>query len=676
MSVELLPQIVTRFRNSEDFGNPITSGRTDGIQALTEQFRLLKANDSRGIGFDEQGGGHELEFNRFLHQCPLRRRGWPTSSQVRQYFDISSLHGSNTNSSSPKASRWMNQVTQAPHDAFQEMNDIMMLTLRPLNIAEIEFDIYNLKERDGSTMNDEERIFLSVCANVFANFSFVKLLDLEKLMKFFTNLFGHYHRTNPHRNCLHAADSLQMLSLFFRDPGVNFLFSDEEMLLSFLSVLTLDIAYLGLHNSTLSMMDHNYVRVFGPHSPAEQAALLVLFHELFHDENYFLGRFYSSPSPMVLALIRESLSEIVLNASPSEHSRLRDDLKHIGSSHEVKNEDITRLLSTLVYLSSNSFAFRQRHQYIRWGMSLRDELQREEDELARRAIHNFFLSRLSLNDECSFLSDYCASLRSTVQLCRGIVPVDLFDNFVRNCEKVTAEELPFVPETPHSITPPYTPWEDNTSTVTEILQNTSTFAHSLNREVSKMAILNASPQRTHGSYRAGSFTEGRSDSDFADDSQFLSDAGHVCRPEHCFLLLQLYNNCELSAKPLDGFLYQAVFLALQFDPKYLSLEARNKFITPDAADYVGLGRFILENEEAPTTAEPLVNGHNPFTGTDGFILKLMEMYRQRSQIFEASQPPIEDATVMAIDEFHMSGEDYPTAATLNGSHRNSPLVDE
>lgn len=78
-------------------------------------------------------------------------------------------------------------------------------------------------------MVDEERLFLSVCCSVFANFSFTNnlALDLRKLVRFLNGCFRCCSADNAYHNALYAADALQMLSLFFRDPAINFLFTDE-----------------------------------------------------------------------------------------------------------------------------------------------------------------------------------------------------------------------------------------------------------------------------------------------------------------------------------------------------------------------------------------------------------------------------------------------------------------
>eukprot|EP00796_Vickermania_ingenoplastis_P010661 gene10661-7407_t len=602
------------------------------------------------------GSRLQAAFNEVLNgECLMRQRTYQGSNtKARMMMDIAAPPHSNSTTGSPRVFKRTNPATQPPGETFSEMNEIMMYSLCLVNVAEIEFDIHNC----------------------FSNFAFVKFLDLNKLMKYLSSIYNLYTASNPYRNYLHAADSLQMLSLFFRDPAVNFLFTDEEILLCFLSVLALDVSHIGLHNNSLAAIEHNLVKVFGPSQTTEHAAALVFLHELFHEGNFFLAPLYKDSSAKVTSIVRESITATVLGTANCRRAFLLYELERIGASGAVRHCDIPQLMIALVILASNGFVFRQRAQCFRFGHAFRSELLREANEMAQRKL-DFFIPMDCLENVSTLIADYCAAVvKSVVDSIRALVPVDLHDNFIRNCEVPPSEEAEALSQ--QAGVSPYSPWVDDSEDVTEILLNYSTFAHSMNREVSKMAILNASPPRNFSvfeSHRPCSPVEARSESDAGglDDSQNSFGESHYCKTEHCFLFLQLYNNYEMEGKTLEEFLGQLVFLAMQLDPYYLSLEARNLFIKPDSADYVGLGKYIMENEEAPPTAERLVNRNGvqtPGCKTDGFLLQLMEMYDRRSNK-EVYIPIVEDPRPLpeAADSIggEMSPAAYPPCVTLPGT---------
>lgn len=603
-----------------------------------------------------------------------------TGSTVRCFADISAAGYSMSVTGSPQIFNRGTPATQNPTETFEMMNKLMMFSLCYVNVQELEFDIDKIREMDDSLMKPSERLFLSVCCSVFANFSFVRDLDLAKLVKFFSSLYGMYINTNPYHNFLHAVDSLQMLSLFFRDPCVNFCLTDEEILLSLLSVLALDVVHIGIHNSSLSAMDHNIVKIFGPTTTVEHSSLLVFFRVLFREENFFMLPLFSDEGPdmeRITTLVREKISSIVFKTSVSQRSSLLRTLECIGDQGTIFHRDVIPLLSALVVLGSNGFMFRQRSQCLRFGYSLRLEFIRESQEMARRRLF-FFIPNGLLNNMGVFAADYAiAVVKPIVDRVWTLVPVDLRDNFLRNCEAVEGDELKHVIKTKassssdgqgstgsgisasHAFSPfpsVVSPWEDNMTKVIEILQNASTFATSVNRKVSKMAILNATPPRRASTMEFGWSPSGLSDdrrsegensivagnggsNAVAEDNQgsfCSSTSSRVCKPEHCFLFIQLYDRYEMENRTLDEFIGQLIFLAMQLDPAYLSTESRSFFLSKNISEslkYLELGKYILANEEAPSTAEHLVGGRSrpstPIHETASLIVQLLDMYARR-----------------------------------------------
>lgn len=624
-----------------------------------------------------------------------------TGSRVRSFADVSA---SGQSMSTVGVSQIFNRgtpATQNPTESFDAMNKLTMFSLSYVNVPELEFDIDRVKEMDGSLMEPSERLFLSVCCSIFANFTFVREVDLGKLVKFFSSLYEMYVKTNPFHNFLHAADSLQMLSLFFRDPCVNFCFTDEEILLSFLSVLALDVVHIGIHNSSLAAMDHNIVKIFGPETTVEHCSLLVFFRVLFSDENFFMLPMFPEAGVhtcSLTALIREKISSIVFHTAVSQRPALLHVLDCIGAAGTILHRDVLPLLSALVVLGTNGFMFRQRAECLRFAYSLRLEFLRESQEMASRKLF-FFIPSTLLNNLAFFVADYgLAVVKTIVDSAWSLVPVDLRDNFLRNCEVANGEELEQMIKSKRSMSnckegssnigggassicisfSPFptstSPWDDNMTKVVEILQNASAFANSVNRKVSKMAILNATPPRRcstmdisfafsnagddrHSEGENSMVVGGGGPSGILEDNQssFFSSCGpRVCKPEHCFLFLQLYDRYEMEDKSLKEFVGQLVFLATQLDPAYLSTESRSLFLdkdNPESAKYVALGMYILANEEAPSTAEHLVGGRSrpstPLQQTNSLVLQLLDMYsrretRRKRELGEAVGRSIED----------------------------------
>lgn len=558
--------------------------------------------------------------------------------KVRAVVDISSRH-----SVTPRGFKRANPATIVPTDAFAEMNEIMTYSLCYVNVDEIEFDIFSVKENDGSLMEMDERRFLSVCSSVFANFSFVNYLDLPKLMRFLSSIYGLYVPSNPFRNATHAADSLQLLSLIFRDPSVNYFFMDEEILFCFLSVLALNISHQGVHNGSLSAMNHNMVQVFGPSVTVESCSLIVFFHELFHEENYFVEPFFHGNPQVVMASIRETISATVNGTSVSNRCALTHALERIARSGVVRQNDMSYLTSALTLLAINGFAFRGHTQCFRLGKALRNEFCREVEVMERLNLP-FFLSKESLGSVTGFIADYCTIVvNSIVELAHALVPVDLVGNFRKNMEMTVNEEAISLNELCLEIDA-WAPWEEKTASVISVLHNASTFGQSLNRQVSKMAILNASSPRKHSimdySLR-NSPVERRSEVDFGSTTPLeesslstfsASPSPGVCKPEHAFLLLKLYDKFEWEGRTMDQFLNQLIFLALQLDPGYISQEARQKYTdSKGSPKCVEMARYIMQNEEAPLNALQIIQCARPVTSkTDSFILQLIEMYKNRS----------------------------------------------
>ncbi|CCW66644.1 unnamed protein product [Phytomonas sp. Hart1] len=547
-------------------------------------------------------------------------------------------------------------VLQDHTETFAQMNKVMCQTIRYVeSVSELEFDINDVKEYDNSIMVDKERLFMSVCCSIFSNFSLTTTLslDISKLTNFLIDIFNYYSEEHYFHTALHAADSLQMLSLFFREPNTNFLFTDEEILLAFLSVLCMDIANPALHSMTLVELNHPLVTVFGNLSVKKQASLIVFLHQLFLDENFFM----TMPQSMLYAknLLQESLNTIVIFTSSRLRSYLMNQLRCVAMLNRVDGESIPYLLSALTHLSVNAFAFRPRRQWVFWGNCLYAEWKREAEERQRHWLGELFPNlNYDPRSAVATLVGYCAStVKPLADVVKSLVPTDLYDNLERNVDRVAVEAEMESTRCVFSIPKETRTWSDNSSSVIEILRKNTAHANSLDRKASKCAILNASPQRsvTYSMERQNSIMQLSCQPSISDievdcfracGSEANPNSVSPTRSEHYFSFLRLYDEFERSGRSSLDFLSKLIFFALQLDPHYIGRYARDAFGDDCTAQQCGeMAVLIRSVEDTPSTAEAIVNSrsrsHGPTSmpdesnNTDGFILLLMNMYIQREE---------------------------------------------
>jgi hypothetical protein len=591
-----------------------------------------------------------------------------------KHFDISSskLPGAFLLSSRNTPLQRDTPALQNPKEAFEELNKIAMQTLRYIEeVEELEFDVTNVREHDGSVMEDKERLFLSVCCSVFANFSFFTTLNVHagKFFHFLSEIFAYYPTDNPYHNATHAADALQMMSLFFREPSVNFLFTDEEIATCFLAVLCTDVAHPGATDALLVALDHPLASVFGDVAIAEHTSLLVMTSVLMRDENFFF--LHEEPNPVDGAhLLREALYDVLLSASTRSRPALMTALHNIAQRGNVTDADVPRLMAALLVLARNSFAFRSQTQFCRMGAWLLSEYHREECEAQRHAIPAT-IPRITAADAFPVLTDYVnVLLRPITTAALALVPIDLWDRLDANTDARGAgageRSIGALVESSHA------PWSTSSVSVMEILKKVATHANSVDRKASKCAILNASPARSSGTVpgmmRADSFSSVSSASESMNatkrDEPVPLQASHsstsqlfsvgsspgprLGRSEHYFSFLRLYDKCERAGESAKSFMGQLLFLALQLDPRYIAAYARKEYGEDCCgADCAEMGLLISETEEAPSSAEVIASrvpggsfstrAADEIDHTDSFILFLMEMYSAREEALVAME---------------------------------------
>lgn len=688
--------------------------------ALPQQLRdkiggaLARLRDSRRSGevpaareASPRSSAHSYFEELISGHAPLRFASHASeSTHLRaKHFDIASsrLPGSLMMSTRSSTMQRSAPALQSPREVFAELNAIVFQTLRYVEEVElIEFDVTNVREHDGTIMEDKERLFLSVCCSVFANFSFFTALRIsgEKFLHFLSEVFACYPLDNNYHNATHAVDALQMMSLFFREPSVNFLFSDEEIAICFLAVLATDVAHPGASDALLVALDHPLASVFGDVAIAEHASLLVLASALMREDNFFFATPEEAVSVDSAHLVKEALYDIVLNAAPRSRPSLMAALGEIEASGRVTDADAPKLMAALLVLACNSFAFRSQAQCCRLGGGLLSEFNREERELERHGIP-VTVPHITAADGVAVLADYInVAVKPVAEAALALVPTDLHDRLEVNADmsgataglKVTVECV-------------YAPWTASSASVMEILKKVATHANSVDRKASKCAILNASPSRSRapmpGITRADSLSSITSTSGSLSVVKRDEGASHgppslstsqlytaavsppprPGRSEHYFSFLRLYDKCERAAEPAKDFVGQLVFLALQLDARYIAAYARKEYGDDCCgADCAEMGMLITRTEEAPSTAEVIASRPpggsfaNPIADevdhTDGFLLFLMDMYCSR----EAALAEMEAAT--PASERSSTPPPPSSATTFEAApqfQRNSPI---
>ncbi|KPA73160.1 putative cAMP-specific phosphodiesterase [Leptomonas pyrrhocoris] len=614
---------------------------------------------------------HFVSGNAPLHFC---FSGNPAGRMRAKHFDIASskLPGALLLSTHSTVMQRDTPALQNPKEVFDELNRIAMQTLRYIEeVEEMEFDVTNLREHDGSVMEDSERLFLSVCCSVFANFSFFTTLHINagKFFHFLGELFTYYPTDNRYHNSTHAADALQMMSLFFREPSVNFLFTDEEIATCFLAVLSVDVAHPGATDALLVALDHPLASVFGDAAIAEHASLLVMTSILMRDDNFFL--LHDDPNPIDGAhLVKEALYDVVMNATPRCRPALMTALHKTAQSDHITDADTPKLMAALLIMASNSFAFRTQAQFCRMGAWLLSEYHREECEAQRHSIPAT-TPHIKSAEVFTVLVDYInVMLRPIMTAALALVPIDLRDRLEANIDvRGAATGERFIGPLVESSS---TLWSTSSVSVMEILKKVAAHANSVDRKASRGAILNASPARTSGTVpwmmRADSFSSISSASESMNvtkrdepvplqTSQSLtsqlfpsgsSTAPRLGRSEHYFSFLRLYDKCERAGDSAKSFMGQLLFLALQLDPRYIAAYARKAYGEDcSGSDCAEMGLLIAGTEEAPSSAEVIASrvpggsfstrAADEVDHTDGFVLFLMEMYSSREEALNAME---------------------------------------
>nr|CCD16003.1 unnamed protein product [Trypanosoma congolense IL3000] len=529
-------------------------------------------------------------------------------------------------------------VLQSPLETFSKMNKIMHQTLKYVKEVEsINFSSSEVRDFNDEVMEDPRRMFLSVCASVFSNFSFCSHLDVEKLLSFLTNLFENFSDGNAYHNAAHAADSVQMLYLILREKPTNQLFTDDEIVTAFLATLCLSFVHPGVTNVFLTRIDHPLTLVYGDVTTQQSASLTAFLYFLNREENRFVDLSSNTGTHPVSQYLKELLIETVLGTAPRARASLLRDLRDMAASNSVSLADTRVLLSAIVTLSDSALVFRPRKEFIYIARFLCAEWLRETCEEERLKMEPCIpnLGNQIIERGLALVSDYCRMwLKPLVAATRALIPQDLYDNFERNIETPTSSEISAfkVPDVS-----PDKEWIDGSLPVFEILRKVTMHAKSLDRKASKRAILNATCGRTVSAASVVS-TQVPPPPTMSNESTIPSPAlerGGGCHPnrcEHYFSFLQLYDIYDREDRPVSEFAEQLVFLAMQLNPEYIGSYAREGVDASCKEECRKIVALILQCEEAPSTAEVIASPLRNGAKTDGFILRLMEMYTDRHEL--------------------------------------------
>ncbi|KAH9601303.1 3'5'-cyclic nucleotide phosphodiesterase [Trypanosoma melophagium] len=532
-------------------------------------------------------------------------------------------------------------LLQDPTETFSNMNRIMHQTLKYVKEVEsIDFNSHDVIDFNGEVMQDPERVFLSVCTSVLANFSFCSQLDEEKLLNFLSNIFQSYSKENAYHNALHAADSVQMLFLMLREKPTILMFTDDEVIVAFLAVLCMGFLHPGVTNRFLARIDHPLVLVYGDITTQQSASLTALLYLLNREENRFIDLSANGGTQPYAQYLRELLVEIVLGTVPRARDSLLRNLEKVASANAVSLNDVPFVLMALVILADNALVLRPRQQFIVLAHSMVSEWLREACEEERRGMRPLVPNLRDLLNEngLRIVADYSKVwVKPLASAVHAIVPQDLYDNMETNGEAPSLSELADF-EVPRIS--PEERWNDGSLPVAEILRKITMHATSLDRKASKRAILNATSNRQMSTFSSQVSSPCHSPNESRMPLPPICEKTITQQPsrcEHYFSFLRLYDTYEREGHPAAEFAAQLVFLALQLNPEYIGLYARDGIDVSSKDQCNQIAKFIMEREEAPTTAEVIASPTRDGQQTDGFILRLIEMYAEREILRETDE---------------------------------------
>ncbi|RNE97633.1 cAMP-specific phosphodiesterase [Trypanosoma conorhini] len=539
-------------------------------------------------------------------------------------------------------------LLQDPAETFERMNKVMHQTLKYVKEVEsIDFSSREVTDFNGKVMEDPRRVFLSVCASVLANFSFIGQMDVEKLLSFLSALFESYATDNAYHNALHAADSVQMLFIILREKPAKLIFTDDEIIVAFLATLSLSFVHPGVSNAFLARIDHPLVWVYGDITTQQSASLTAFLYHLNREENRFIDLFANSGTQPFSQFLRELLFETVLNTAPRLRGSLLRGLEKLAAAKAVELNDVPLLLSAVIILADNALVLRPHAQFVALAGRMVTEWLREAYEEEQRSMEPLvpnLRGQVSENG-LGLVVDYCkAWLVPVITAVRALVPQDLYDNMVGNTEAATS--MSEAAEFEGQLTPCNERWNDGSVPVIDIIRRVTMHATSLDRKASKRAILNAASSRGVSSFLSPSSSlcsppgEARA---FPDPAERRANP-HTSRCEHYFSFLRLYDTYEKEGRPASEFAAQLVFLALQLNHEYIGSYTHKGVEVCSKKECEEIAKLIMEKEEAPTTAEVIASPLRDGQQTDGFILRLMEMYAEREREKGRNETPASNPT--------------------------------
>ncbi|ESL05866.1 cAMP-specific phosphodiesterase [Trypanosoma rangeli SC58] len=538
-------------------------------------------------------------------------------------------------------------LLQDPTETFGQMNRVMHQTLKYVKEVEsIDFSSRGVTDFNGELMKDPRRVFLSVCTSVLANFSFSSQMDVEKLLSFLSSLFEGYATDNAYHNALHAADSVQMLYLILREKPATLIFTDNEVIVAFLATLSLSFVHPGVSNAFLARIDHPLVWVYGDITTQQSASLTAFLYHLNREENCFIKLFANSGTQPFSQFLRELLFETVLATSPRLRSSLLHGLEKVAGANVVELNDVPLLLSAIIILADNALTLRPHAQFFNLAGCMVTEWLREAYEEEQRGMDPIIpnLRNQALENGLEMVVDYCkAWLVPLITAIRALVPQDLYDNMVGNTEATTMSD---VAEFEEHLVSCNERWNDGSVPVIDIIRRVTMHATSLDRKASKRAILNASSNRTVSRFLSPlssslSPSEVRTFPDLAK----RKPSPQTSRCEHYFSFLRLYDTYEKEGRPASEFAAQLVFLALQLNREYIGSHTHEGVEVCSKKECEQIAKLIMEKEEAPTTAEVIASPLRDGRQTDGFILRLMEMYAERDRDRDRNEAPASNFTL-------------------------------
>ena len=519
-------------------------------------------------------------------------------------------------------------VLEDPQANFDALNDCALQSLVFVsNIGDPQLDIRSINDFNGNALSDSRRLFFTVAANVFAPYTLFSTLglDLVRFYKFLVTVYESSDSSNPYHNALHAAEVLQAIHCFISQDRIKENFSDVEILAILLCAVCVDVGNCGVTNDFLSRIGHPIVQIFGMSSAQESAAVSFILHVLTQEDT----NFFPTPTEtlevmndrMMRLAFQELFTEIFVGSASHNHRVVLREVAEYFVNGVIVTQNIPKLLKAVFHICRFPHIFKETEANFASVSRFLAECLRQGDEERRRML---LISPLCDEQAGEMIAEAQRSLIQDVMLplvtaLTCVIPVQWVANLNASLDtfsKVVSGKIPPI----EFEAPEYSRWTDLTHPVINSIRKIVRHAESLDRRASKVAILNATPQRKM--------------------TQSLETASAFSRVDHYYSFLRMFATFLQESRTFEDFSGHLIFLANQLDPTYIGLYAFSPKAEPSVETCREVGATIVESETAPSTSEVIASPiKKSRQSTDPFVLQLLAMYRSMAPIGSPNNRP-------------------------------------